>query len=364
MTATYDLSDLLRKDLKSTKNPSFVLADDDLLANIKYWISTGCTPLDVIMNGGIPGGRVTEIYGPSSTGKSLILLQILAEVQKRGGVACLIDPEMTTQKDFMESLGVDTSTLIVPQNVDTIEGIFDAIKKFVEMKERIEAGLREDGLLGSEDFLPGVVGWDSVASTASMASQAKVDKEGLGVSGGLASHARALSEMFRDGGLHRLLQRGQIAGVFLNQTRSKIGVMYGDPTTTFGGEAIKFYSSIRLELLAAKKHSVQEQIVGIEARARVIKSKVGRPFGATRCLILFDDGIANDVSCLWTLEDAGILVGKGGWFNLTLGGKEQKFRKAEWPLLWAEHRDEIIQMVWSLGPNHKDVEPDNTDEVD
>lgn len=326
------------KQIKQDKNgPVYAIGSDGekLLATIKYWVSTGCWPLDMVISGGrgVPGGRIIEIYGAEQTGKSLLALYIMAQVQQVGGIALMIDTEGTNTQEFMEAMGVNTEEIIVV-SPDTVEEVERAMRDFIGAKAAIEAKVG--------DIVPAVIVWDSIAATSTEVELETVRDKGLGKAT-MALHARQMSKMLRI--LPHYISENSICGVFVNQTRSKIGVMFGDQETTVGGRALKFHTSLRLRLEVLRGYKGSEDDVGFEARATAVKNKVGNMFGQCRFPILERGGIDNAMACLWYLEDSGLIDKNYSWLTITLGGEEHKFQKGDWPELFTKHSEEVRRLV-------------------
>lgn len=295
------------------------------LSRVDEFVPTGCLPLDIIMGGGVPIGRSMEIYGDTSTGKSLLAAHIIAETQAMGGTPVLIDTETATSEDIMQAVGIDPDEVIY-DTPDVIEEVYEDISQALEAKKKADP----KGLM--------VIVWDSVASTSSDAEVAKILKEGLSGST-MATHARLLSTMCRV--IPRMIARDRVGMVFINQTRENIGVMYGDKMTTFGGRAIGYYASVRLEM--AKTGVIEgdgDQPIGIDVRCRVSKSKVSAPFGVCRFPILFGVGIDKPGAMLYWAKDKGLVESKGsrwGWKGLSL----PSFLSKDWADYYANHQRDI-----------------------
>lgn len=326
------ISDMLASIKK--KRPSSrlsAMSSPNLVSKVKEFVPTGCLPLDIIMGGGIPVGRLTEIYGDTSTGKSLLAAHLLAETQKMNGVAVLLDSETATSIEIMEAVGVNPDEVLY-STPSTDEEVYD------DMIQTIQA--RDDVACKS---LMTIV-WDSVAATSSDAEVEKVRKEGLSGST-MATHARLISMMCRV--IPRMIAKERIALVFINQTRENIGVMYGDKLSTFGGRAIGYYSSVRLEMAKAKTVTDDDDNpVGIDVRCWVAKSKVSVPFGQCRFPILFGQGIDKTGAVLSWIRDRKMAEVKGSWYHLDMGGESIKFQSVGWPITYAKHQRRIDDWLW------------------
>jgi len=296
---------------------------------VTEWLSSGCIALDRILGGGFPVGRMTEIYGDTSTGKSLIAAQIAALAQEDGHIVMMADSESAVSLPIMEAVGVDIDNLIY-SNPDTVEEVFEQFEKAIELK----AKKYPDALL--------VLIWDSVAATSvEQEMDAEYGKAFMG------RHAGVISQAMRK--ITRQVSGNRICAIFLNQTRKKIGVMYGDDETTFGGKAIHFHASIRLRLKIGKKIVLKvggkkKKIIGIETKGSVIKNKVAMPFHEATLPIYFGHGIDDALASLYWLQDNEI-VNKANWMRIELDGEDIKFQKSGWRKIFNKHYDEIWDIV-------------------
>lgn len=306
------------------------MSEPSMLARVKEFVPTGCLPLDIIMGGGVPVGRLTEIYGDTSTGKSLLAAHIIAETQRAGGVGVLMDSETATSCEIMEAVGVNQDECIY-SCPSTDEEVYEDMRQVIEARDKV-----------APDTLMTIV-WDSVAATSSDAEVEKVRKEGLG-GASMATHARLISLMCRV--LPRMVARERIALVFINQTRENIGVMFGDKMTTFGGRGIAYYSSVRLEM--AKSKNVlddDDNPVGINVRCAVTKSKVSVPFGKCRFPILFGVGIDKSGAVLSWIQDKRLAEVGGSWYHIDALGL--KWQSAGWDALYVKHQQRIDDWLWA-----------------
>lgn len=314
------------------KRPKMVtLSDTAVLSRVTEFVSTGCTPLDIIMGGGVPVGRMTEIYGDTSTGKTLVAEHILAQTQKLGGTAVLLDSETAIDESVAKAVGIDVDKLIYT-NPETVEEVYGDIQELLEAKRDVDPS----GLM--------TIVWDSVAATSSEEEIEKIRKEGLG-GHTMATHARLISTMMRV--MKQEVARNRLAMVMLNQTRENIGVMFGDKMSTFGGRAIGYYSSVRLELALRSHIKDRGEVTGIEVRAYVAKSKVAPPFGKCVFPILFDIGIDEPGAVLNWLKDEKVAVTRGAWTYITLGdGKELQFQGTTWTSTFNDNHDAIMNLMY------------------
>jgi len=319
------------KSASKASNRLTLLSDENALSKVKYWIPTGCPPLDHIMGGGVPVGRTMEVYGDTSTGKTAIGASILAGTQDMGGVAVLLDTETAVDEDFMSILGVDVDELIY-SNPNTVEDVWDDILAVIDARNQV----------APESLL--TIVWDSVAATSSEEELKKLRKEGLGGST-VATHARQISKMFR--AAKGLMASEAVAFVAINQTRSKIGVMFGSNVTTFGGKAIGFYSSVRLELTSVSPcRDNNDNVIGVNTRVKVAKSRVSKPFGKCRIPIRFDVGIDEAESVYMWIKDRKLAKVKGSWTKLMVGGKELSFQHSGWDDMYWDNRDAILELLF------------------
>jgi len=319
------------------------LADSSVLSRVTEFVPSGCLPLDMIMGGGYPVGRITEVFGDTSTGKSLLAYHALAQTQQAGGIAVLLDTETTAESTVIDAVGIDRSN-IVYCNPDTIEDVFDKIMETLDACSEVAS----DSLV--------TIAWDSIAATSSDAEMEVVKKEGLKKAAAMATHARLLSEMFRV--MPRFIAKKRICFIVVNQTRAKIGVMYGEKETTFGGKAVGYYSSVRVQLdalsnpMAAEyKQLKTDQVAnGIDVRAFIYKNKIAPPFGICQFPIIFNHGIDECGAILWWLKNhEKVIIMKGSWSSLVLDTSEElKFQASSWPSIYAEHESDIKSMIYRL----------------
>jgi len=328
------LADELNK-LSKTQKVAFFLDADDTPTNVDHWISFGSAILDVAVsnraNGGAPVGRIVEITGLEQSGKSLVSAHLLAETQKKGGVAVLIDTETSVSREFLEAIGVDVSKLLYI-SADTVEDIF-------EYAETIIAKVRET----SRDKIVTIV-VDSVA-----AASTKVELEGdYDQSGYATQKAIIISKAMRK--ITNLIGRQNILMVFTNQLRAKMNAMFGDPWTTSGGKALAFHSSVRLRLKNMGQIKVgskpNERIIGMKVRCQVIKNRMGPPLRSADFDIFFDSGIDNLGSWLKVMKENGLVKQAGAWYTYvdTETGEEHKFQAKDFKELVEAHPDLQLQM--------------------
>jgi len=282
------------------------------IEDVDEFISTGCTILDYAIanrrNGGVPVGRITELIGENQAGKTLLATHILANTQKRGGVAICIDTECDMDKGFSQRVGLDWERLYYINNLECIEDIIERI-------EQIIVGTRAK----YKDALVTIV-WDSIA-----ASKARAEIENPLLETPMALHARLMSAGLRK--IRSLIHSERVALVCTNQTRMKIGVAFGDPTTTSHGKAMTFYTSVRVKLARTKKVEEGNRVIGAMCQAKVIKNKCGPGWRTVDFPIMYDYGVDDPTAILEYLCDCGA-IGNGAWRKL-IGpdGKEHSFRK-------------------------------------
>jgi recombination protein RecA len=317
------IADNLNKKYKDQK-VAFFLDDDseDAPTNITGWVSSGATMLDVAVSnrpfGGFPIGRITEITGLEQSGKSLLSAHVLAETQKQGGVAVLIDTETAVSREFFDAIGVDVSKLLYI-TADTVEDIFETIDTIIEQVRK-----------GDKDKLVTIV-VDSVAAASTKRElEADYDKDGYAT-----DKAIIISKALRK--ITNVIGRQKITLVFTNQLRQKMNAMaFSDPWTTSGGKAIAFHASVRLRLastgkIKAKDDKGNERIVGIKVRANVIKNRLGPPLRSADFDIFFDRGIDNYGAWLGAMKDYNFVKQGGAWYTYvdTETGEEFKFQAKE-----------------------------------
>jgi len=310
------LADSLNKQFKGMKVAYFLDGAEETPTDLTEWISTGSSILDLAIsnrpNGGLPVGRITEITGMEASGKSLLAAHLLANTQKKGGLAVYIDTENAMNEEFLRAIGIDISKMLYIQ-LETVEDIFEVIENIIlKIKESDKNRLV-------------TIAVDSVAAATTKVEQAQdYDKEGWAT-----SKAIVLSKGMRK--ITQLIGRERVALIFTNQLRQKLGVMFGDPWTTSGGKAIQFHASCRLRLKAAGqiKAKVQgkEQTIGIKTKAIVVKNRMGPPLRTAEFNIFFESGIDDTGSWLQVMKDYKLLQQGGSWYtyNCDITGEDIKF---------------------------------------
>ncbi len=253
-------------------------------------ISTGAVSLDEVLGvGGIPRGRVVEIFGPESSGKTTLALHVLAESQKKKGVGAFIDAENALDPDYAKRIGVNTDDLLISQP-DSGEQALQIVESLVRS--------------GEVDVIV-------VDSVAALAPKAEIAGEVGDFQIGL--QARLMSSALRK--LSSIIFKTKTSVIFLNQTRMKIGQIYGNPETTSGGLALKFYASVRIDLRRIAQIKQGDEIIGNRVRAKIVKNKVAAPFKVTEFDIFYNEGISYEGDLLNIAIKKGIITKSGAWYN-------------------------------------------------
>lgn len=297
---------------------------DDPIENVEV-ISSGSIGLDAALGvGGFPRGRIIEIYGPESSGKTTLAIHAIAEAQKQGGVAAIIDAEHAFDRFYAEALGVDTNNLWIAQP-DSGEQALDIAEQLINS--------------GAIDVLV-------IDSVAALTPKAEIEGEMGDKNMGL--HARLMSQAMRK--LTGSISRTRTTCIFINQLRDKIGVLFGSPETTTGGNALKFYASIRLDIRPAAVIKDGDQVVGRTVKVKVVKNKVAPPFRQAMFDIVFGEGISQSGELLDLGVEHGFIKKSGAWFSyegrkVGQGREAAKRTLAEDPALAEEIRAKVVEVL-------------------
>ena len=309
-------------------------------------IPTGILPLDVALGvGGLPRGRIVEVYGPESSGKTTVTLHMIAEAQKNGGIAAFIDAEHALDPVYAKKLGVNIDELLISQP-DTGEQALDIVDALVRS--------------GAIDIIV-------VDSVAALVPKAEIDGDmGDQVVG---MHARLMSRAMRK--LTGFISKSRTVAVFINQIREKVGVMFGSPETTTGGRALKFYSTVRLDVRKTDKIMQGQEMIGNRTKVRVVKNKVAPPFKTAEFDIMYGEGVSRVGTVLDIATDFDIIEKSGSWYSYDgsrLGQGKENVKKAlkEKPELAAEIEEKVRAKLMEQATAAKDGEvervPDDENE--
>lgn len=299
-------------------------------------ISSGSLSVDLALGGGYPKGRIIEIYGPESSGKTTLTLHAIAEVQKNGGTAAFIDAEHALDPAYARRLGVDTDNLYVSQP--------DNGEQALEIAETLVRSNAVDLVV--------------VDSVAALVPQAEIDGD-MGDSH-MGLQARLMSQALRK--LTGIINKSKTTVIFINQIRMKIGVMFGNPETTTGGNALKFYASVRLDIRRTGQIKVGEDIVGNRTKVKVVKNKIAPPFRVAEFDIMYNEGISKTGDVLDLAVQHGIVGKAGAWFDyndakIGQGREASKTYLKENPDVLAEIDAKVRAKVSDLGGDVSPVEP-------
>src|SRR6187399_1337250 len=284
-------------------------------------VSTGSLSLDIALGiGGLPRGRVIEVFGPESSGKTTLVYHAIAEAQRRGGICAFIDAEHAMDPTYARRIGVDIDQLLVSQP-DTGEQALEIVEILVRS--------------GAVDLVV-------IDSVAALVPKAEIEGE-MGDSH-VGLQARLMSQALRK--LAGAINRSNCAVVFINQLREKIGVMFGNPETTTGGKALKFYASLRLDIRRVGPVKEREIVIGNHVRVKVVKNKVAPPFKQAEFDVMFDEGISHASLVVDIAAEAGIIQKSGAWYSygdqrIGQGRENAKLFLKDNPTLMAEVEQKV-----------------------
>jgi len=303
-----ELDKVIEEIKKQTKDPDAIMRLGDGNKKLKdiEVISTGSLALNTAIGiGGVPKGRIVEIYGPESSGKTTLTLHIIAEAQKSGGNAAFIDVEHALDPLYAEKIGVDVQNLLISQP--------DTGEQALEITESLVKSCKLDVLV--------------IDSVAALVPQAEID--GTMGDSHMGLQARLMSQAMRK--LTGIVSKSKTCVIFINQIRHKIGIMFGNPETTTGGNALKFYSSLRLEIRRKGQIKDGDSIVGNRTIVKVAKNKLAPPFQKVEFDILYGQGISYEGDLIEKAIEANALIQSGSWFsykeNKVAQGKENLRQK-------------------------------------
>ncbi|MGH7656843.1 MAG: recombinase RecA [Gemmatimonadales bacterium] len=288
-------------------------------------IPTGAINLDAAIGiGGVPRGRITEIYGPEASGKTTLTLHLAANIQRMGGTAAYVDAEHALDVEYARKLGVDVENLLVSQP-DTGEQALEIVEILVRS--------------GAVDLVV-------IDSVAALVPKAEIEGE-MGDSH-VGLQARLMSQALRK--LAGAINRSQCAVVFINQLREKIGVMFGNPETTTGGKALKFYASLRLDIRRVGAVKDRDTVVGNHVRVKVVKNKVAPPFKQAEFDVMFDEGISHASLLVDLAAEAGIIQKSGAWYSygdqrIGQGRENAKMFLKDNPAMMAEVEQKVKELL-------------------
>jgi recombination protein RecA len=290
-------------------------------ANVETF-PTGALSLDLALGGGIPRGRIIEVYGPESSGKTTLTLHAIAEVQKRGGVAAFIDAEHALDPTYAQKIGVNLENLLVSQPDNGEQAL-----------EIVETLVRSNAV----DLIV-------VDSVAALVPQAEIEGD-MGDSH-MGLQARLMSQALRK--LTAIISKSKSTVIFINQLRMKIGVMFGNPETTTGGNALKFYASLRMDIRRISQIKQAEQVIGNRTRVKVVKNKIAPPFREAEFDIMYNEGISKEGDVLDLATAKEIVEKSGAWFayggeKIGQGREASKQYLRDNPKVMAEIAKKVIE---------------------
>ncbi len=327
------LQDTFKNIEKQFGKGSVMLLGDTPKQNIGA-ISTGAINLDIALGiGGLPKGRIIEIYGPESSGKTTLALHVIAEAQKQGGIAAFIDAEHALDAQYASRLGVDIDELIISQP--------DTGEQALEITESLVRSSALD-----------IVVVDSVAA---LVPRAEIEGD-MGDSH-MGLQARLMSQALRK--LAGVIAKSNTIVIFINQLREKIGVMFGNPETTTGGRALKFYSSVRIEVRRAEAIKDGDSIIGNRTRVKVVKNKVAPPFKQVEFDLMYGTGISKTGALLDLAVDSDIVNKAGAWYSY---GEERLGQGREKAKDFLESNPEILEDISSKIYKYYNINGENEEE--
>jgi recombination protein RecA len=311
------------------------LGEMDTVGGVRV-IPTGCLPLDMALGvGGFPRGRVVEVFGPEATGKTVLALHVVAEAQRQGGIAAYVDAEHALDPDFSRRIGVDIDNLLLSQP--------DTAEQALEVTEILVRSNAVDVIV--------------IDSVAALVPKAEIEGEMGDQHVGL--QARLMSQALRK--LTAAISKSKTCVIFVNQMREKIGVMFGSPETTPGGRALKFYSSVRIDLRRIASIKDGQQTVGNRVRAKVVKNKLAAPFKQAEFDLLFTEGISREGSLIDLALEQKVVTKSGSWFSykdeqIGQGRESARLFLKENPQVAEAIKTEILQKAGLAQPAEVDEE--------
>ncbi|MGR5590970.1 recombinase RecA [Peptoniphilus grossensis] len=332
------LHNVLSKIEKQYGEGSVMVLGDDVKLDIES-IPTGSLALDIALGiGGIPKGRIIEIYGPESSGKTTLALHMLAEAQKMGGTGAFVDAEHALDPGYAKNLGVDIENLIISQP--------DTGEQALEITEALVRSNAVDLII--------------IDSVAALVPKAEIDGEMGAAQIGL--QARLMSQALRK--LTGAINKSKCTVVFINQLREKVGIMFGNPETTTGGRALKFYSSVRLDIRRTEIIKKGDEMIGNRVRVKVVKNKIAPPFKQAEFDIMYGKGISSVGNILDVASEADIVKKAGAWYSY---GEERLGQGRENAKEFLEGNPELLKEIehkvrlhYNLIPEDE-IEAENTD---